>query len=639
MKITFNYPAVIAHRNFKKINDLIAKSVEKITSGYRINSAADDAAGLAISERLRMQISALEQASYNAQSGISISQTADSALSTIETLIRRINDLTTLAANGDKTDTDRAIYNDEVQVILAEIDRIASATEYNGIKLINGNIGGTATEAGDINNINKESGLTVSGEIKSTGEYQVEVLRPAGRATGYLQGATGTFDTTSSLYDFLGATTDDTNIVIKINDNVVVTGDVKVSGGDTVGDFINKINNALSENNVDITAAFSADIQPGAAGSQAGIVFTYQKYGSKYDFDVEIIQDTTGGSAQAISSSPTITGTVVANDSDADANAYDDLDISLGDIKITLKDSTITSTITVNAGDTLNDIINNIETDVNLAGKIDVTLDTTNGRLIVTDLSGGNGNLKIEDVGSNFTATDLGIAGTTSTSTITGVRLSRTRDYVLQVTDPDSNTAILRGNYKDASTYFEAISADSAIISSGEEVNNEISEGGIAGINFMLEESALVAGQKFSIIAQAGNITFQVGSTSGSSGRLTVDIGDMRTSALGIADIDISTQSQAQSLIDNGTIEDALNKVLRQRGKIGAYQNRLNETVELIENTRINMMNADSAIRDTDLALEYMNFSKYSILQQSSAAMLAQANILPNVILNLINYP
>lgn len=138
MRINNNVSALNAWRNLY-INDTnLTKSMEKLSSGYRINRAGDDAAGLAISERMRAQISGLNMAIKNAQDGISLIQTAEGALNEQQVIIRRMRDLAIQAANATNTPEDVRNLQDEVDQLISEIDRIARTTEFNGMPLLNG---------------------------------------------------------------------------------------------------------------------------------------------------------------------------------------------------------------------------------------------------------------------------------------------------------------------------------------------------------------------------------------------------------------------------------------------------------------------------------------------------------------------
>ena len=120
----------------------LQKSTEKLSSGYRVNRAGDDAAGLSISEKMRGQIRGLDQASRNAQDGISLIQTAEGALNETESILQRMRELTVQAANDTYVSTDREAIAEEVTALTAEIDRIAEQTEFNKMKLLDGSCTG-----------------------------------------------------------------------------------------------------------------------------------------------------------------------------------------------------------------------------------------------------------------------------------------------------------------------------------------------------------------------------------------------------------------------------------------------------------------------------------------------------------------
>ncbi len=138
MIIQHNMTAYNTNRQLGITNGNLAKSSEKLSSGYRVNRAGDDAAGLSISEKMRGQIRGLEQASTNAQDGISLIQTAEGALNEIHAILQRQRELTVQAANDTNVDVDRQAIKDELDQLSQEITRIASETEFNTMKLLDG---------------------------------------------------------------------------------------------------------------------------------------------------------------------------------------------------------------------------------------------------------------------------------------------------------------------------------------------------------------------------------------------------------------------------------------------------------------------------------------------------------------------
>jgi len=137
LRINNNPEALNAHRQLVATSSKMQKSMERLSSGYRINRAADDAAGLAISERLRSQVKGLAQAQRNAQDAVSMVQTAEGSLSEVHAMLQRVRELAVQYKNGSLSTTDRTAIQSEVNELQSEIERIGSAAEFNGIKLLN----------------------------------------------------------------------------------------------------------------------------------------------------------------------------------------------------------------------------------------------------------------------------------------------------------------------------------------------------------------------------------------------------------------------------------------------------------------------------------------------------------------------
>src|SRR5688572_27472889 len=138
LRINQNIAAANAYRNLSVTDNQMSKSLEKLSSGFRINRAADDAAGLAISEGLRSQIGGLKVAVRNAQDGISVVQTAEGALTETHSILQRLRDLSVQSANDSNDANSRAAIDSEAQDLLAELDRIASKTTFNNVNLLDG---------------------------------------------------------------------------------------------------------------------------------------------------------------------------------------------------------------------------------------------------------------------------------------------------------------------------------------------------------------------------------------------------------------------------------------------------------------------------------------------------------------------
>ena len=141
MVVQHNMQAMNANRMLNVTTSTQAKSTEKLSSGYKINRAADDAAGLTISEKMRKQIKGLDQASTNAEDGVSSVQTAEGALTEVHSMLQRMNELAVQASNGTNSESDRSAIQDEVDQLTTEIDRVSETTKFNETYLLKGQDG------------------------------------------------------------------------------------------------------------------------------------------------------------------------------------------------------------------------------------------------------------------------------------------------------------------------------------------------------------------------------------------------------------------------------------------------------------------------------------------------------------------
>ncbi len=253
--INSNITSLTAQRNLNTSRDALNTSLERLSSGLRINSAKDDAAGLAISERMSSQIRGLNQASRNANDGISLAQTAEGALNEVTNNLQRIRELAVQSSNSTNNSADRAALDQEVQQRLAEIDRISSQTDFNGKKLLDGNFGTAAFQIGA--NVGETINLTVS-----TGTRTSQI--------GQIAEGTSTAEVTIAALSGTGT--------IKIGTNDAVDIGASVAGtavGQTVGSAyakaqaINAANvpglNVSATNNIEFGIAAATVTAPGAS--------------------------------------------------------------------------------------------------------------------------------------------------------------------------------------------------------------------------------------------------------------------------------------------------------------------------------------------------------------------------------------
>ena len=203
MVVQHNLTAMNTNRQLGITTSAQAKSTEKLSSGYRINRAGDDAAGLSISEKMRSQIRGLDKASSNAQDGISAIQTAEGALNEVHDILQRMNELATQAANDTNTTTDRTAIGAEITQLVAEIDRIQSTTQFNTMNLLDGNFDQKKLQVGSLEGQTIEISISdMSANALSVDNLDVTDNANAGSAITAIQAA---IDTVSTQRSDLGA--------------------------------------------------------------------------------------------------------------------------------------------------------------------------------------------------------------------------------------------------------------------------------------------------------------------------------------------------------------------------------------------------------------------------------------------------
>ncbi|MDD6798202.1 MAG: flagellin [Clostridia bacterium] len=190
MVVQHNLSAMNTNRQLGGVTNAQSKSTEKLSSGYRINRAADDAAGLTISEKMRSQIRGLNRASDNAQDGISLIQVAEGALNEAHSILQRMNELATQAANDTNTSTDRTAIQAEIDQLTSEIDRIQSTTQFNTMNLLDGSFSAKNLQIGSL--CGQSIGISI-GNMDSTtigvGSLDVSSFTTAGAAMKAVQSA------------------------------------------------------------------------------------------------------------------------------------------------------------------------------------------------------------------------------------------------------------------------------------------------------------------------------------------------------------------------------------------------------------------------------------------------------------------
>ena len=483
MVVQHNMQAANANRMLNVTTSAQSKSTEKLSSGYRINRAADDAAGLTISEKMRKQIRGLDQASTNAEDGVSSVQTAEGALTEVHSMLQRMNELATQAANGTNSkDSDRQAIQDEIDQLTTEIDRVSETTKFNETYLLKGDKGATKNV------------------------YM----------TGHDAGLKGTLTDGAKSATFV---MDD----LKAGDKVTIGGK-EYSIGST-------------------TADVKAEIKEPAANGTTSVTI--------------------------------------------DGNTYDI---------------------------------------IKAAGGTTVCKGGTTTALTAADL-GGTGN-------ANATVNDLqGLVKDGSKVTISG------KEY----------TAMTDAKKADGTAGTDGVDDDdSSVISKSVAEDKIAAELTLANNIGTVDHAATVAKtaangkttytitKGYATVADTLSFNLHVGADADMTNKINVNIDSMDSASLGIKGLNIKDDSGNAATYAVDAISDAISKVSSQRSSLGAVQNRLEHTINNLDNVVENTTTAESRIRDTDMASEMVNYSKNNILAQAGQSMLAQANQSTQGVLSLL---
>lgn len=251
MRINHNISAIKANMHLNSTNSKMDKSLERLSSGFKINRAADDAAGMAISQKMRTQIAGLEKASNNASDGISVIQTAEGALSEVGAMLQRMRELAVQASNGTNTESDRKAVQKEIDQLNEEIQRISDTTEFNTKKLLNGDI-----DRKSYSSDSKVNLVSLSDSV-GVGSYEVEVTQLPEQTT-----ATGTAALTGG----------------KAGTFCLNGEEVEILDTDTPDQIFEKIRDLGDSMNIEVT-------KNGTAPNQT-LKFTSEEYGKDYKIEV-----------------------------------------------------------------------------------------------------------------------------------------------------------------------------------------------------------------------------------------------------------------------------------------------------------------------------------------------------------------
>ena len=641
--VNTNVKSLVAQDSLMKVGRDLSTTMERLSTGKRINSAKDDTAGLSISNRMDSQIRGLTMAVKNANDGISLMQTAEGALDEVTNSLQRMRELAVQAANGTNNALDRAALDAEVQQLKSEIDRTAKTTQFNSINLLDGSFKNKQLQIGDDANEILKVGIAGA---------KVSDLGMGPTSTGgnvFIGGRRGFSDTATAISaKFLSGG----SMSLVINGTIINAIQANTSGANNTVLDLNDAVTAINNSRAGVTASGFNEITAAYAGS--GMI------GSTGSFSI-LVSATDSGSQTTIK----ITNT---------ANMQEVVD----------KINSVGGAATVQAR-------------INDDGKL-VLFNNSGATMTVTDATGQNadigmnqsvgfltggifrGMLKIESQTDN--PVSIGAVAKNSAATLTDgdvnvalrtlglvqIGAIRSGDY-LNTVQAGSSTEV----FKDAYTYEGAAIGTSTlewmageikingvdIYRSGQETNTTAKK--VQLINSFADETGVFAsyGSNSSglinitlnsvnnrpISVDVGNevITAAYGGFV-SHGLNSINVGDsfydstsptsgggVGNSITGLNVLSASSATNALSSIDN-----AIEQVSQSRAQLGAYQNRLIATVNNLTNVATNTEAAKSRITDTDYSKETTKMAKSQIMQQAATAMLAQANQAPQMVLALL---
>jgi flagellin len=596
MVISTNMSALNTTNQLNKNSNLMNSALEKLSSGYSINSAADNAAGLAISEKMRAQIEGLNQASDNSQDAISLAQTADGALDETNEILKRMRELAVQASSDTLTDEDRQSIQDEVDTLRQEIDRISDDTEYNTIKLLNGD-SGSATSVAGVNSSAIVASTTEAGNNTTSGDYTVNYTSVATQATteGLATSATGIDSITDDASSFAGSVT--------INGTSIT-----IESGDTIEGVIEKINDETTTTgvtatlNTDSTGQYYIQLNDATYGSDSSITLKADNSTLSGLFNAVATTDTTSTSVTV--SGTDATGTINGAVASADGNT-----LTAFDLTVTGDDAELKKLATAKADmasyATTTDTLSAAATTTETAYQTALTALATSTDTDVTDA---------------LTALEATEAYTDEYD----AAVNQLAIAVAESTDTDD--AANYATYIAAKTLDNA--ADVAVASTADPTTTTVAQ--------YLAATATATAEV--TVDSSSNLTFQVGANSDQT--MTLSISDMDANALGVAGndsdsgIDLSTAELATNAIT--TIDAAISKIAAERSNLGAVQNSLESNINNLDTESENLTSAESNIRDTDMAEVMAEYTKLSVITQAATAMLAKANSQPQQVLTLL---
>ncbi len=738
LRINQNVLSINTYSSVAQTSSRLEKSIQKLSSGLRINGAADDAAGLAISEKMRRQIRGLSRAVLNAQDGISMVQTAEGALNETQSILQRMRELAIQSSNDTLTSNDRLEIQKEVVQLRDDLNRIARNTEFNTKKLLDGSQAALISASS-----NSVKGL-VSGSItQAGGDYDVDItLLKGGIAemqrsqiftlndgTGALASGGTKLQSIAQFYDSNGVFVLDTPQILTLNGNGETTT-INLDGQMTLDNLSAEIQNAMgSKSGLGIDNSRTATVNTiqtkvaglggyiqiisGSIGSSGRVsLASDQKVVDALGFSIS--REAVDNRVEVVLSDNFGNTRKVKTEGNVASSLLDGIDVKFtsqaaqvagthgleAGINITGAASTFIisagqSQVTITVGSglwSMEGLARSINSGISAAGIDGLNASVVEGELRLSyerpaSVSATVANtVTIANVISQ--AATLGFLAGTYSGFVDGrkdetvVRWGFSRymataagDITITVGDGINSAQLVISlvttattadmidfiNFQaSANSLFEtnsvAVRLDQvggAMAFTSTRVGRENRDNAVAytslvsiSINGAAADEVFInsslglwdgtvkgAGDKnFKLHVVDNEPQFQIGADQGQT--MKINISNMSAEALGIEDIDLTTVSRAEEAI--GKLNKAIDIVSGERSKLGSYQNRLEYAINNLRNTHSNLSSSESRIRDADIAMEMIEFTRNQIISQSGTAMLAQANTIPQGVLQLL---
>ena len=588
MVINSNIMSLNAQRNLMISQGDQNQAMERLSSGKRINSAADDAAGLAISNRMTSQVRGLDQAVRNANDGISLIQTAEGALDETTNILQRMRELSIQSANGTYSDGNRSTINAEVQQLKAEMDRISETTSFNGLNILDGTLGEVGLHVGE--NANQVIALEIGKmDTDSLGGGGADIIGQAvTQGTGLL----------GQLQAGLSAAAAQE---MRINGQDVLASGNITSTGITLQGALDVMNSNLT--GVEVGTYLEMDATTEGTGVISGTD------------ELTLTMAMADGTTNTIDIRNTGSLEELADKINAQAGGL--LQASVDDAGMLSLTSDSMDSLTIGGTGGTAEVLGS-GLSAAAVEKSALTITSLDGKPITVDYGSGS-------IGSVIGVDEREVAG--ELKSLSGFTLAAfdAGDMNLNgveigsfslTTDYEGGTAGDVGTYRDLAAFINTYSDQTNVVASANTVTEVVTLQSLDGSEISIDyrDGTTETDMRAAIGFRETN------HTSGAGGN--------------VAGIDVSSVAGANKAI--GIIDKALEQVNSLRGDLGAVNNRLDFTINNLSNVSENVAAARSRIEDADFAAESAALSRAQVLQQAGTAMLAQANAAPQQVLSLL---